>query len=181
MQTNDAASMNMEKPIETNWHLVFTKPNMERCALENLERQGYICYLPNRPTQKIARGELSIIEKPLFPRYLFICLRSGKSGQSVAPIRSSRGVSKLVSFGNELAKVPEALVEAVRAQENLAYAQPEPLFKSGERVRITEGPFAGVEAIYQIDDGERRVLVLIEMMQQLTQLKVPLQNLQKIG
>ncbi len=43
-------------------------------------------------------------------------------------------------------------------------APPERLFKTGERVRLTEVPFAGIEGIYQMADGERRVMVLIEIL-----------------
>jgi transcriptional antiterminator RfaH len=31
-------------------------------------------------------------------------------------------------------------------------------------VRLTEAPFAGIEGIYQMADGERRVMVLIEIL-----------------
>ena len=40
-------------------------------------------------------------------------------------------------------------------------------------VLIVDGPFAGLEAIYQESDGERRVMVLIELMNR--QVKVPLE------
>ena len=100
-------------------------------------------------------------DEPLFPRYLFIRLGRGDSFQSWAPIRSTKGVSRLVSFGVELAKVADSLVEALRAQVASVHAEPERLFKSGERVRLTELPFAGIEGIYQMADGERRVMVLI--------------------
>ncbi len=31
-------------------------------------------------------------------------------------------------------------------------------------MRLTEGAFVGIEGIYEIADGERRVMVLIEML-----------------
>ena len=46
------------------------------------------------------------------------------------------------------------------------------LFKSGDKVLIQEGPFAGLEAIYQMKDGEGRVMVLIELMSKPAQLKL---------
>ena len=36
-----------------HWYLIHTKPRQELRALENLERQGYECYLPLLPTEKI--------------------------------------------------------------------------------------------------------------------------------
>ncbi|MDR0735595.1 MAG: hypothetical protein LBF51_01965, partial [Zoogloeaceae bacterium] len=35
-----------ERRVTMHWHLIHTKIRLERRALENLERQGYECYLP---------------------------------------------------------------------------------------------------------------------------------------
>ncbi|MBT3967711.1 MAG: hypothetical protein HOL04_04195 [Gammaproteobacteria bacterium] len=34
----------------------------------------------------------------------------------------------------------------------------------GDRIRITSGPFAGLEGVFLMDDGLHRSMVLIEMM-----------------
>ena len=120
-------------------------------------------------------------DEPLFPRYLFIRLGQGDSAPSWAPIRSTKGVSRLVSFGVEPAKVADSLVEALRAQEASVQAEPERLFKPGERVRLTEAPFAGIEGIYQMADGERRVMVLIELLSKQVRVRVAPTHLRKVG
>ena len=147
-----------------HWYLVHTKPRQEKCALENLERQGYQCYLPTIPSEKLRQGHLTVLDAPLFPRYLFIRLGQDGDSQSWAPIRSTRGVSRLVRFGVEPAKVADGLIEALRAQEQTSHIKPIRLFEPGERVRLTEGPFSGIEGIYQMPDGEQRVVVLIELL-----------------
>jgi transcriptional antiterminator RfaH len=147
-----------------NWYLVHTKPRQEKCALENLQWQGYKCYFPTMPAEKIRLGKISTAQQPLFPRYLFIRLGQGPSAQSWTPIRSTKGVSRLVTFGSVPAKVDDALIHALRSQESAAQIEPERLFKSGERVRITTAPFADIEGIYQMTDADQRVMVLIELM-----------------
>ena len=132
--------------------------------MENLQRQGYQCYLPTLPLEKLCQGVLAVMDEPLFPRYLFIRLGQGDSAQSWAPIRSTKGVSRLVSFGVEPAKVSDSLLETLRAQEVCVQAEPERLFKPGERVSLTESPFSGIEGIYHMAEGERRVMVLIELL-----------------
>ena len=37
-------------------------------------------------------------------------------------------------------------------------------FTPGERLTVLDGPFAGLEAVFQIAEGEKRVIVLIEML-----------------
>ena len=124
---------------------------------------------------------LVVTDEPLFPRYLFIRLGQGDSARSWAPIRSTKGVSRLVSFGVEPAKVADSLVEALRVRESSVQAEPERLFKPGERVRLTEAPFAGIEGIYQMADGERRVMVLIELLSKQVRVRVAPADLRKVG
>jgi transcriptional antiterminator RfaH len=164
-----------------HWYLVHTKSRQEKCALDNLQRQSYQCYLPTIPSEKLCQGLLTVADEPLFPRYLFIRLGQGDSAQSWAPIRSTKGVSRLVSFGLEPAKVSDSLVEALRAQEASVQTEPERLFKAGERVRLTEAPFAGIEGIYQMADGERRVMVLIELLFKQVRVQVAPASLRKVG
>ena len=79
---------------QANWFTVYTKPRQERIALENLERQGFRCFLPmavNPYQRRSARGQRI---EPLFPRYLF--LNAVADQQSLGPVRSTRGVATLV-------------------------------------------------------------------------------------
>jgi transcriptional antiterminator RfaH len=164
-----------------HWYLVHTKPRSEKCALDNLQRQGFQCYLPTLPSEKLRQGMLTVTDEPLFPRYLFIRLGQGDSAPSWAPIRSTKGVSRLVSFGAEPAKVADSLVDALRVQEAAAQAEPQRLFIPGERVRLTEAPFADIEVIYQMADGDRRVMVLIELLSKQVRVRVAPANLRKVG
>ena len=118
-----------------NWYVVHTKPRQEGIALENLERQGYRCYLPRRWVQKVRRGKAQLVQEALFARYLFIHLDSSHQGQSWTPIRSTLGVAQLVRFGTQPAKVDDALIELLRARE--AQAEPQALFAAGDAVIVT--------------------------------------------
>lgn len=146
------------------WYLVHTKPRQEQCAFENLQRQGYECFLPTLLAEKVRQGKLVVVQEPLFPRYLFIRLGQDDSAQSWAPIRFTRGVSRLVSFGVQPAKVDERLVQQLQAKEASLHGDPQRLFTAGQRVRLTEAPFTDIEGIYLMAEGERRAMVLIELM-----------------
>jgi transcriptional antiterminator RfaH len=164
-----------------HWFLIHTKPRQEACAIENLERQGFTCYLPMLLAEKVRQGKLVALDEPLFPRYLFIQLGQGAQSQSWAPIRSTRGVSRLVSFGNEPAKVPSELVECLKLRDLERAGTIKPAFHPGDGVKILEGPFAGLDAIYQMKDGEGRVMVLIELMSKPTQLKLQVGQVRRIA
>jgi transcriptional antiterminator RfaH len=59
--------------------------------------------------------------------------------------------------------------------------EPERLFMSGERVRPMEAPFACIEGIYQMPDGERRIMVLIEILSKPMAVHVAPASLRKAG
>lgn len=161
------------------WYAVHTKPRQEQRALTNLQRQGYACFLPTLATQKLRLGTVITVQEPLFSRYLFIELDSSQSGKSWGPIRSTLGVSRLVSFGAEPAKISADLVQVLRLQNDAQQGQPQPLFESGQAVQITHGPFAGLNAVYQMTDGESRAMVLIEILSKQCRLAVPPAHLLK--
>lgn len=163
------------------WYVIHTKPRQEQRALLNLEQQGYECFLPVLATEKLHQGVLTVVDAPLFPRYLFIRLDGSESGKGWGPIRSTKGVSRLVTFGTHPAKVDKKLIAALRALSHTTAQQPQRLFSPGERLIVTHGPFAGIEAIYQMRDGESRVLVLIELLSKPVQLSVAPPSLRKIG
>ena len=94
------------------WFVVHTKPRQEQRALENLQRQGFAAWLPMLSVEKFRRGRLEKVIEPMFSRYLFIQLDKVTSNWS--PIRSTMGVSKLVTFGNLPAAVPPEIVDALR-------------------------------------------------------------------
>ena len=164
-----------------HWYLVHSKPRQERVALENLEHQGYACYLPVLPTEKIRRGALTLADEPLFPRYLFIRLGSDLSAKGWGPIRYTTGVSRLVSFGSEPAKIDDALILQLQEVESKHKTNPARLFTAGDRVRFAEGAFVGIEGVFQIADGEQRVLVLIELMSKPLSVAVAPSMLRKLG
>ena len=164
----------------SNWYLIHTKIRQERSALENLERQGFECYLPEINVEKLQRGSLKIVRAPLFPRYLFIKLGTGIESQSWAPIRSTVGVSRLVTFGHVPAKIDEALVLAIRTKTETSEVQLRH-FEPGEQVVVTDGPFVGVEAIYQAADGEGRVMVLLNILSKQVKMSVAPASIRKVG
>lgn len=164
-----------------HWYVIHTKSRQEQRALLNLEQQGYECYLPMLTAEKLHQGKVIVVEEPLFARYLFIHLDASQSGKSWGPIRSTMGVSRLVTFGTEPAKVDERLIDALRSQKDVLCSQPQQLFAQGERVLIADGSFAGIEAIYQMNNGESRAMVLIELLSKPVQLKISPASLRKIS
>ena len=53
--------------------------------------------------------------------------------------------------------------------------------RQGDTVVITEGPFAGLEAAYQMADAEQRAMVLLHILSQPVPVKIDAASLRKVG
>lgn len=150
---------------EECWYAVCCKPRQEAIAEENLLRQGYRVYLPRIRNAHHRRGQWIDVVEPLFPRYLFI--RVDPTLRSTAPVRSTRGAIGLVRFGGQPAAIPEEVIDALaqrEAPDSGLHQDNRPLFCTGESIKLTEGPLAGMEGIFVEEDGEKRVTVLLELL-----------------
>ena len=168
-------------PATSAWFLVRSKPRQESVALTHLARQGYESYLPLFATEKLVRRKSTVVQEPMFARYLFVRLDTTGNGQSWSPIRSTVGVSELVSFGSRPARVDDALITTLREREIAQQASPTTLFAHGDSVRITEGAFAGLEAIYQMNDAEGRAMVLLDLLSKPVAMTIDAASLRKVG
>lgn len=145
------------------WYLAYTKPQQERVAEENLLRQQFNVRLPL--VRKVVRRQVSL--EPLFPRYIFF--QPSSDQQSLSPVRSTLGVSTIVRFGMELATITQARCDQIMAfakvqqeggLESLLGVQG---IKSGQKVLIQSGPFAGLEGLVSAV-AKDRVLVLLSFL-----------------
>jgi len=142
------------------WHLIYSKPQQERVALENLLRQRYDVYLPLLRRRNNRRA---IVTEPLFLRYLFIFLCD--ETDDWGPIRSTHGVMRIIRFGQTPARVPTDFVETLRAQETGegVHVVAEPGYRPGDSVRIAEGSMAGYDAVFAARASKERVLLLLNI------------------
>ena len=124
------------------------------------------------PYQRRSLGQQRI--EPLFPRYLFINVALGE--QSTASIRSTPGVCNLVRFGQQLAPVPETVITYLQAQQNpelgarRADAWPQ---RPGDTVKILQGPFAGLTAVFETARGDERAALLLDLLGRQNRILVP--------
>ena len=162
------------------WYLVRSKPRLERVARDNLVRQGYRVFVPFLRIPISKRGARKARLDPMFPGYLFVHLLP--HADNFAPIRSTLGVSKLVRFGAEYARVSEVIVEGIRAGVDHEDARdwipttPQP----GDRVVIIGGALDGVEAIFSCRKGEDRVVLLISLIGRIVAVENPIDGLRAV-
>jgi len=165
----------MTETNNTAWYVVHTKPRQEARALENLQNQGFNCFLPMLQVQKLRNQKVQTVTEPMFSRYLFIQLDD--QTQNWGPIRSTLGVSKLVSFGPQPAKVP---AEFIAFLQEAPIETIERMFNPGDHVQVASGPFKGLEGQYVAHDGETRAFVLVDLLGQPQKLRMAVESLRVV-
>ncbi|MGD2074366.1 MAG: transcriptional activator RfaH [Gammaproteobacteria bacterium] len=130
------------------WYVIHTKPRQKTLAADNLQRQSFEIHLPRLEQIRRDRGKWRRSIEPLFPRYLFIRLALGRD--NTAPIRSTRGLTRLVGFTGRPAPVPEAFIDTLSAcGAATGLHHPEARFEPGRAVTIVGGPLQGLQAIFR--------------------------------
>jgi transcriptional antiterminator RfaH len=147
--------------LDPKWYLVKTKALNENRVFTRLTKAGYEVLFPK--IQKKSRRHRGLFEiRPLFPTYLFVRF----VGDELKTIKYTHGVARVICFGLEPQEVDEEIIAAVRQRmddEGMVKLEPKKIALSpGQRVKIGEGPFAGLDAIFleELPDRERVVLLL---------------------
>lgn len=164
------------------WYCVCTHVNHEYTALSQLDRWGFILYLPlmlariellrkGRTRDGTRAGPCEVIDI-VFPGYLFCAFDT--RNEDWKTIHSAKGVRYL--FGGERpTPVPPGVVEALIRQgdprdgvldpERLRPSAKRPVsgLQPGQRGAITAGPFSGMSGLCTMSDGDR-VSLLVDVM-----------------
>ena len=151
------------------WYVVRTKLIKETVVEKRIEDLGLEVFLPWLLSRRRVGTRFQWVLTPLFPGYLFCRLDMVLSGKAA---RYAPGVRDFVKFGSRIAEVGEDVIQAIRDRcpGGGAEIRPRP-YRSGEAVMIKEGPFAGLEAVFERDmAGSERVAVLLELLGRQTRL-----------
>ena len=164
----------------SSWFLAQLKPNCAHIADRNLKRQGFRTFLPTEDATRPVRGKLITAPRPLFPGYVFVAFDTG--GGHWRTINSTKGVTRLVSFGTAPAPVPlDILSQLMLRCDASGKLLPPKFLKLGDQVRLTSGPFADFVGTIESIAPERRVWVLIEIMGGQTRVAVAADQLRMAG
>src|SRR6185312_12540878 len=138
------------------WYLVQSKPCQEMRAEQTLTRFCSDVFVPRYAPIKAK----PLQRKPFFPGYLFARFPM----ELFTTVGNSFGVSRIVRFGAEVARVPHQVVREIESRlavGDLAIER-ETKFHAGDRVKVIEGPMRGFYAVfdYSLSDGDRVRILL---------------------
>lgn len=154
-----------------HWYLLYCKRGDLARAKIHLENQGVECYYPEVEIEKIVRGKRKKVVEPLFAAYMFVRF-DYEVGPTFTSVRSTRGVVEFVRQGSYPQKVQEDLIFELKQLDTHLEPITGSIPEKGQQVTITKGQFAGLTAIYSEPDGEKRSILLINLISQNVEVKI---------
>jgi transcription antitermination factor NusG len=147
---------------EQRWYAAYTCAQHEKRVAAELGMREVEHFLPLYSSVRWWKDRRVTLDLPLFPGYVFVRLAL-RERLRVLQIPS---VVRLVGFGGQPTALPETEMEIMRSGlSQSSRAEPHPFLAVGRRVRITGGPFAGLEGILKRKKGNLRVVVSLELIQ----------------
>ena len=163
------------------WYTLHTKPNSEYQVALALQQGEIETYLPEIELAQVYRERKK--RKPFFPCYLFI--RADLEVVNFARWQWTPGLLRIVAFDSQPVPLPDAVIDQIRrklAELNAANGRPASAFRPGDTVRINEGPFQDMLAIFDGPSTPKgRVQVLMAVLGQVSRVRMDEANLEKVS
>ena len=148
--------------IEPHWYALYTCANHEKRVAAEIDARGIEKFLPVYNSVRRWKDRRVTLDLPLFPGYVFVHLAL-KDRLRVQQIDS---VVRFVGFCRQPVSLPDEEIEILRAGLlQRLQAEPHPFLTVGRRVRVTAGPFTGLEGILKRRNSNLRVVVSLELIQ----------------
>jgi transcription antitermination factor NusG len=148
--------------VEPRWYAAYTCANHEKHVAAELGARDVEHFLPLYSSVRCWKDRRVNLDLPLFAGYVFVRLALCDRTR-VVQIPS---VVRLVGFGGLPTALPDTEMEILRTGlSHSLRAEPHPFLTVGRRVRVTGGPFAGLEGILRRKKTNLRVVVSLELIQ----------------
>jgi transcription antitermination factor NusG len=151
---------------DSTWVAVWTKPRAEKAAARALESHAVTHWLPIQTVRRQWSDRWKDVEIPLFPGYLFAeaSVRTWLSLLRVPGVLTvvKRGRDPAWISANRMAEVRCAVQRAKHVAHSPHGAHVVEDFEVGDRVRVVDGPIAGLVGVVRETRGSRRLLVGFE-------------------
>lgn len=158
--------------MAAQWYTLFSKPRKESQIESYLKSKGVVTFYPVLKVDPV--NPRAARTRGFFPRYLFIHVDLEEVG--ISGLEWIPGAVGLVQFGGVPAPVADEFIEELKwrlAQIERVGGLHLDRLERGDKVKITSGPFAGYEAVFDsLLSAEKRVQVLLHWLGRQMKVKV---------
>jgi transcription antitermination factor NusG len=143
------------------WFALRVKSRAEKIVSTIARHKGFEEFLPLYQSRRRWSDRFQSVELPLFPGYVFCRLNP----EFRLPVLTIPGVMNFVGIGKVPAPIDDAEIAAIqKAIGSGLLAQPYPFLEVGQRVRLEEGPLAGLEGFLVEVRKQQRIVVSLSLL-----------------
>lgn len=145
------------------WYLLYVKSRQENNVSKSLLKSKIEFFLPQVNVTRQWHDRKKIIQTPLFPNYIFVCINCSSQYFNCMAIA---GVCGFVKSGSVFVKVSQSVIEQIKAiadnGENVVVSTDS--FKLGQILVIEDGPLKDLTCEIIQYNGSNKILVRIEFL-----------------
>jgi transcription antitermination factor NusG len=155
--------INLEQPEGWNhqWYALRVKPRAEKFVASIARNKGFEEFLPLYQCRRRWSDRFKWVELPLFPGYVFCRLNP----QYRLPLLTIPGALHFVGLGKVPVPIDDAEIRAIQTLvRSGVQAEPCAFLNAGQRVRLEQGPLAGLEGVFVEIRKQQRVVVSVSLL-----------------
>lgn len=152
------------------WYALQVRPRYEALVAQSLANKGYESFLPLFLSRHRWSDRVVEVRMPVFPGYLFCRL---DFGGRLMPVITTPGFVRVVGFGSWPCPVEDDEIERVEQIVRSGLdSRPWPVPQAGQRVRLEDGPLAGLEGTLVSTRSGHRLVVTVSLLQRAVAVEV---------
>jgi transcription termination/antitermination protein NusG len=189
-----AAQAQTDRPASNpnhKWYIVHAYSNFEKKVAEairdqarqhGLEESFSEILVPTEDVVEVRRGRKVNSERKFFPGYVLV--KMDLSDEAYHLIKNTPKVTGFLGGQNKPAPVSEREVQRIvgAIEEGVERPKPTIRFDIGEKVKVTDGPFASFDGVVEsVDEDRARLRVSVSIFGRATPVDLEYQQVEKTG
>ena len=160
--------------MKREWFVLHVKPRTEKKVESFLRTYGYFRYLPCWTKVTRVQRRKVVTELPLFPGYVFTRLLPDERMKMLKTNLIVRAIS--VTEPRTMVHQLRQVARALRGKRPVKVVHS---FKAGDYVRVTHGPFRGVEGYIKREGAQASLVMNVEILGQAVETMISPEDVEK--
>lgn len=151
------------------WYVAYTYPRHEKAVSDQVQLRSVETFLPTYTVKSRWKDRRVLLELPLFAGYVFTRI----TARERIKVLSVPSVIRILSYRGMPVPIDDAEIDAMRAcVANGAKFSPHPYIAVGDRVRVRDGAFEGLEGVVIRESNQCKLVVSLSLIHQSVSLEV---------
>jgi len=144
------------------WYLIYTRPSLENKVARQLSQIGINFLLPKTRILRQWHDRKKLIDKPLFPSYIFVKITSLPDYYNCTKID---GFCFFIKFGNQFTLISQKIIDDISliTDKGSTVEASSDSIEPGEKMIIRHGPLCGLSCEVVKYNGKQKVCVRINL------------------